>query len=93
MVKTPILFVGLIYIRGNVQGYDLMASRVGDSIWNTQNIMQFYKKVENYNGWFKKGSWKYLLLFFHRNSYINLVNKFGICIFHFFVNRVSWNER
>lgn len=60
---------GLIYIRGNVQGYDQMAKRTNDSIWKTENIMKFYKKVENYKGWFSKGNLKkrFLKKFASRN--------------------------
>jgi len=47
---------GLINIRGNVQGYDLMANRTGDPIWKTSNILKFYEMVENYNGWFDKSN-------------------------------------
>jgi len=44
-----------MYVRGNIQGYDIIANRTGDPLWQSKNILKFYKKLENYNGRFDKG--------------------------------------
>jgi len=36
------------YNRGNVQGFDEMATELGDGKWSTQNILDYYDKIENY---------------------------------------------
>jgi len=43
---------GMINIRGNVQGFDRIAARTGDPMWRMQNVLRYYKKVENYKGLF-----------------------------------------
>jgi choline dehydrogenase len=43
----------MMYIRGNVQGFDEIAEKTGDRRWNTSNILNYYRNMEDYNGWFK----------------------------------------
>lgn len=42
----------MMYIRGNVQGFDEIAEKTGDGRWNTSNILNYYRDLEDYNGWF-----------------------------------------
>jgi len=45
----------LAYNRGNVQGFDEMATELGDGKWSTKNILHYYHKIENYqNGWYSE---------------------------------------
>ncbi|ODM96357.1 Glucose dehydrogenase [FAD, quinone] [Orchesella cincta] len=44
----------MMYLRGNVQGFDEVAAKTGDSRWKTANILKYYKGLENYDGWFSK---------------------------------------
>jgi len=46
---------GLIYIRGNVQGFDDVAKNTGDGRWAMDNVLEYYKKIEDYHGWFDDG--------------------------------------
>jgi len=43
----------MMYLRGNVQGFDEIAKKTGDSRWNTSNILRYYKSIEDYKGWFE----------------------------------------
>jgi len=45
----------LIYIRGNTQGFDIIANRTGDKRWSMENVLKYYKKIESYDGWYKHG--------------------------------------
>lgn len=45
----------MMYVRGNVQGFDEIADKTGDSRWKLTNILRYYKALENYNGWFDPG--------------------------------------
>jgi choline dehydrogenase len=45
----------MMYIRGNVQGFDDMAQKTGDSGWSLKNVLRYYKQMENYQGWFDTG--------------------------------------
>jgi len=43
----------LTYNRGNVQGFDEMATELGDGKWTTKHILKYYNKIENYEkGWY-----------------------------------------
>ncbi|XP_035706083.1 choline dehydrogenase, mitochondrial-like [Folsomia candida] len=42
----------MMYIRGNVQGFDEIANKTGDGRWATKNILNYYRDMEDYNGWF-----------------------------------------
>lgn len=46
---------GMINIRGNVQGFDKIAQRTGDRMWSMENVLRFYRRVENYKGLFDPG--------------------------------------
>ncbi|CAL8077369.1 unnamed protein product [Orchesella dallaii] len=43
----------MMYLRGNVQGFDEIAEKTGDNRWNLTNVLKYYKNLENYNGWFE----------------------------------------
>ncbi len=43
---------GMIYIRGSVQGFDDMADRTGNPVWNLRNVQKHYKMLEDYHGHF-----------------------------------------
>lgn len=45
----------MMYVRGNVQGFDEIAEKTGDSRWKLNNILKYYKALESYNGWFDRG--------------------------------------
>ncbi|CAL8109171.1 unnamed protein product [Orchesella dallaii] len=49
------LLNAMMYVRGNVQGFDEIADKTGDSRWKLTNILKYYLALENYNGWFDKG--------------------------------------
>jgi len=35
----------LTYHRGNVQGFDEMATELGDGKWSTKNMLEYYNKI------------------------------------------------
>ncbi len=47
---------GLIYIRGNVQGFNKIAKTFGDGRWEVSNVLKYFNKIEDYNGWFDDGN-------------------------------------
>ncbi|OXA57371.1 Choline dehydrogenase, mitochondrial [Folsomia candida] len=47
---------GLIYIRGNVQGFNKIAENLGDEKWRLENVLKYYHKIEDYFGYFEDGS-------------------------------------
>ncbi len=46
---------GMIFIRGNVQGFDIVANVTGNSIWSMENMLKVYKGLEDYHGYFDNG--------------------------------------
>lgn len=46
---------GMIYVRGNVQGFDDLAEKTGDKRWSLDNLLKYYKELENYEGWYNTG--------------------------------------
>lgn len=44
------LIHGMIYIRGTVQGFDIIANKTNDQLWSTENVLKYYHRIENYNG-------------------------------------------
>jgi choline dehydrogenase len=59
---------GLIYIRGNVQGFNKIAKNVGEKRWELENILRIYKKLEDYDGWFDDGVYFYFKSFTFKSS-------------------------
>jgi hypothetical protein len=45
----------MIFIRGNVQGFDIVANVTGNSIWSMENMLKVYKGLEDYHGYFDNG--------------------------------------
>ena len=46
---------GMIFLRGNVQGFDILANITGNSNWKMENMLKVYKDLEDYNGYFEDG--------------------------------------
>lgn len=49
------LINGMVYIRGTVQGFDLMANETGDPVWSMDNVLKYFQQIENYEGYFDDG--------------------------------------
>jgi len=45
---------GALYNRCNRNDYDLWANFSGDSTWEFSNVLEAYKKIENYNGFYEE---------------------------------------
>jgi len=44
----------MINIRDNVQGFDRVAEKTGDQRWSMNNVLKYYKNLENYDGFFEE---------------------------------------
>lgn len=47
-----VVYFCTILCLGNVQGFDEIANKTGDGRWATKNILNYYRDMEDYNGWF-----------------------------------------
>jgi choline dehydrogenase len=45
----------MIYQRGNPKDYDQLAELTGDPEWKYKNVLQFFKKSEDYHGNYANG--------------------------------------
>jgi len=43
----------MIYFRGNVQGFDDLANKTGNSAWSMDNMLPIFKSLEDYHGYFQ----------------------------------------
>jgi len=46
----------MIYLRGHIQGFDAIANKTNDPRWRMENVLKYYKRIENYHGWFQDGN-------------------------------------
>ncbi len=44
----------MLYVRGHPLDYDLWANMTGDSEWNYENVLPFFKRTIDYHGEFSK---------------------------------------
>jgi choline dehydrogenase-like flavoprotein len=58
----------MIYQRGNPRDYDELAEMVGDDEWRYENLLQFFKKSEDYHGNYPNGL-RPILILIHFNPY------------------------
>lgn len=40
----------MMYLRGTVEGFDAIANETRDSIWSLRNVLKYYERIENYEG-------------------------------------------
>ena len=46
---------GMIYQRGNPKDYDNWANITGSAAWKYQNVLPYFKKLEDYHGSYPSG--------------------------------------
>ena len=46
----------MIYMRGSAHDFNNWAQETGDPQWNFENVLPYFKKLENYRGQYPDGS-------------------------------------
>ena len=46
----------MIYMRGHPKDYDNWANKTGDDQWTYENVIPYFRKMEDYHGGFPNGN-------------------------------------